>query len=58
LFLGKGIMKYYVDEYQVGYQIVKRDRPSLERYPISHGSFVTKEDAEDWAKKNLGGKDV
>jgi len=45
--------KWYVDEYQIGWQTVPRSGPSLQRYPVSHGPFASEEEADAWALANL-----
>ena len=45
--------QWYVDEYQIGYDVILRNGASLERWPVSHGPFKSEEEAHQWAKKEL-----
>jgi hypothetical protein len=45
--------KWYVEQYGIGYMIVRGIGASLQRWPISHGPFDTEDEAVKWAEENL-----
>lgn len=46
-------MKWYVDQFMIGYQVVQRYSASNERYPVSQGPFASENEAQTWAEENL-----